>query len=76
MIRGLHYEPDLRQRYEQDYWQRYKPGSGQRYAQDSWPRYVTAQLDLWASGPTTQVHINGHLGTPGASSRNNEPQLL
>jgi hypothetical protein len=37
-----------------------------------------APLDLRASGPTAQIHINGHRGPAphGACSRSREPQIL
>ncbi len=71
---GPRYTPDRGQRYEPDYGPRYAPGSGPRYALGCGPRYApdrgprncrinlsaTAPLDLRASGPTAQIHINGH----------------
>ena len=74
--RGPRYTPDRGQRYEPNNWPSYAPGRGPRYALGCGPRYVpdrgprncrtnlsaTAPLDLRASGPTAQIHINGHRG--------------
>ncbi len=64
----LRYTPDRGQRHEQDYGPRYAPGCGPRFAPDRGPRNcrtnlrATAPLDPQASGPTAQIHINGHRG--------------
>ena len=68
VIHWPHYEPDLGPRYA--------PGRGPRDELDLGPRdalgrrprncrtnlSATAPLDLRASGPTAQIHINGHRG--------------
>ncbi len=73
---GPRYMQDRGQRYEPDYGQRYAPGRGPQYALGCGPRYVpdcgprncrtnlsaTPPLDPRASGPTAQIHINGHQG--------------
>ncbi len=73
---GPRYAPGRGPRYEPDYGPRYVPGCGPRSALGCGPRYVpgcgphncrtnlsaTAPLDLRVSGPTAQIHINGHRG--------------
>ena len=50
------------------HWPHYEPDLGPRYALGRRPRNcrtnlsATAPLDLRASGPTAQIHINGHRG--------------
>ena len=52
VIHWPHYEPDLGPRYA--------PGRGPRNCRTNLS--ATAPLDLRASGPTAQIHINGHRG--------------
>jgi hypothetical protein len=71
---GPRYAPGRGPRDELDLGPRNAPGRKPRYALGCGPRYVpdrgprncrtnlsaTAPLDLRASGPTAQIHINGH----------------